>query len=134
MLSTLPPPRIDLYSDTKSKPSTGMRKAIANAEVGDEQRDEEAADDRQHDHEDEGGAGDAGARDGHGRDESDAEAQEHDPGPASLDDLVLVAKLGAHVHHLAPHRGFAAEDARAELVGNAVARLEHLVVLVTKVT
>ena len=31
MSSTLPPPRIDLYSDTKSKPSPGMRKAIANA-------------------------------------------------------------------------------------------------------
>lgn len=34
-------PRIDLYSDTKSKPSAGMRKAIAEAEVGDEQRDED---------------------------------------------------------------------------------------------
>ena len=37
MPSILPPPRIDLYSDTKSKPSPGMRKAIANADVGDEQ-------------------------------------------------------------------------------------------------
>lgn len=34
-------PRIDLYSDTKSQPSPGMRKAIADAEVGDEQRDED---------------------------------------------------------------------------------------------
>ena len=41
MSSILPPPRIDLYSDTKSKPSPGMRKAIANADVGDEQRDED---------------------------------------------------------------------------------------------
>src|SRR5262252_1746542 len=29
---------IDLYSDTKSKPSAGMRKAMAEAEVGDEQK------------------------------------------------------------------------------------------------
>ncbi len=29
---------IDLYSDTKSKPSPGMRKAMADAEVGDEQK------------------------------------------------------------------------------------------------
>src|SRR5260370_31002638 len=29
---------IDLYSDTKSKPSPGMRKAMAEAEVGDEQK------------------------------------------------------------------------------------------------
>jgi len=36
-----PPPRIDLYSDTKSKPTPEMRQAIANAEVGDEQRDED---------------------------------------------------------------------------------------------
>ena len=35
------PPRIDLYSDTKSKPTPAMRQAIANAEVGDEQRDED---------------------------------------------------------------------------------------------
>lgn len=34
-------PRIDLYSDTKSRPSLEMRQAIANAEVGDEQRDED---------------------------------------------------------------------------------------------
>jgi len=34
-------PRIDLYSDTKSRPSPGMRQAIADAEVGDEQRDED---------------------------------------------------------------------------------------------
>lgn len=41
MPSAFPPPRIDLYSDTKSKPSPAMRRAIANAEVGDEQRDED---------------------------------------------------------------------------------------------
>lgn len=35
------PPRIDLYSDTKSKPSLAMREAIAAAEVGDEQRGED---------------------------------------------------------------------------------------------
>ncbi|TAJ31516.1 MAG: low specificity L-threonine aldolase, partial [Reyranella sp.] len=29
---------IDLYSDTKTKPSAGMRKAMADAEVGDEQK------------------------------------------------------------------------------------------------
>ena len=29
---------IDLYSDTKTKPSPGMRKAMAEAEVGDEQK------------------------------------------------------------------------------------------------
>ena len=29
---------IDLYSDTKSKPSPGMRKAMADADVGDEQK------------------------------------------------------------------------------------------------
>src|SRR4051794_37372916 len=29
---------IDLYSDTKTKPSAGMRKAMAEAEVGDEQK------------------------------------------------------------------------------------------------
>ena len=29
---------IDLYSDTKSKPSAAMRKAMAEAEVGDEQK------------------------------------------------------------------------------------------------
>ena len=34
-------PRIDLYSDTQSKPSPAMRKAIANADVGDEQRNED---------------------------------------------------------------------------------------------
>jgi threonine aldolase len=32
---------IDLFSDTKSKPSPGMRKAIAEAEVGDEQKGED---------------------------------------------------------------------------------------------
>ena len=34
-------PRIDLYSDTQTRPSKGMREAIANAEVGDEQRNED---------------------------------------------------------------------------------------------
>ncbi len=34
-------PRVDLYSDTQTWPSTGMRDAIANAEVGDEQRGED---------------------------------------------------------------------------------------------
>ena len=29
---------IDLYSDTKTRPSPGMRKAMADAEVGDEQK------------------------------------------------------------------------------------------------
>ena len=32
---------IDLYSDTKTKPTPGMRAAIANAEVGDSQKDED---------------------------------------------------------------------------------------------
>ncbi len=32
---------IDLYSDTKTKPTAGMRAAIANAEVGDSQKDED---------------------------------------------------------------------------------------------
>lgn len=32
---------IDLYSDTKSKPTEAMRRAIATAEVGDEQKDED---------------------------------------------------------------------------------------------
>ncbi len=41
MPPAMPPPRIDLYSDTKSKPSAEMRRAIAEAEVGDEQRDED---------------------------------------------------------------------------------------------
>ena len=29
---------VDLYSDTQTKPSAAMRKAMAEAEVGDEQR------------------------------------------------------------------------------------------------
>src|SRR5260370_15586966 len=37
---------IDLYSDTKSKPSPGMRKAMAEAEVGDEQKYEDPTADR----------------------------------------------------------------------------------------
>ncbi|MEZ4573264.1 MAG: beta-eliminating lyase-related protein [Thermomicrobiales bacterium] len=32
---------IDLYSDTKTKPTPGMREAIANAEVGDAQKGED---------------------------------------------------------------------------------------------
>ena len=32
---------IDLYSDTQTRPSAGMRKAMAEAEVGDEQRGED---------------------------------------------------------------------------------------------
>ena len=32
---------IDLYSDTQTKPSPGMRKAMAEADVGDEQRGED---------------------------------------------------------------------------------------------
>jgi threonine aldolase len=32
------PPRINLYSDTQTRPTEGMRGAIAGAEVGDEQR------------------------------------------------------------------------------------------------
>ena len=34
-------PRIDLYSDTQTRPSRAMREAMANAEVGDEQRNED---------------------------------------------------------------------------------------------
>ena len=34
-------PRIDLYSDTQTRPSPAMREAMANAEVGDEQRNED---------------------------------------------------------------------------------------------
>ena len=34
-------PRIDLYSDTQTRPSRAMRDAMANAEVGDEQRNED---------------------------------------------------------------------------------------------
>ncbi len=34
-------PRIDLYSDTQTRPSPAMRQAIAEAEVGDEQRGED---------------------------------------------------------------------------------------------
>src|SRR5258707_1541920 len=38
---------IDLYSDTKSKPSPGMRKAMADADVGDEQKMEDTTVNRQ---------------------------------------------------------------------------------------
>jgi len=38
---TAPNRLIDLYSDTQTKPSAGMRKAMAEAEVGDEQRGED---------------------------------------------------------------------------------------------
>ena len=34
-------PRIDLYSDTQTRPTPGMRRAMAEAEVGDEQRGED---------------------------------------------------------------------------------------------
>ena len=34
-------PRVDLYSDTQTRPSRAMREAMANAEVGDEQRNED---------------------------------------------------------------------------------------------
>ncbi len=37
----MPLPRIDLYSDTQTRPSPAMRRAIAEAEVGDEQRGED---------------------------------------------------------------------------------------------
>ena len=32
------PPAVDLYSDTQTKPTAAMRRAIAGAEVGDEQQ------------------------------------------------------------------------------------------------
>ncbi|CAN5499782.1 hypothetical protein BH23CHL2_BH23CHL2_34000 [soil metagenome] len=32
---------IDLYSDTKTKPTDGMRQAMTSAEVGDSQKDED---------------------------------------------------------------------------------------------
>ena len=35
--------RIDLYSDTQTRPTAAMRKAMAEAEVGDEQRGEDDA-------------------------------------------------------------------------------------------
>ena len=38
---TIQRPRIDLYSDTQTRPSRAMREAMANAEVGDEQRNED---------------------------------------------------------------------------------------------
>lgn len=38
---TMPPIRIDLRSDTKSRPTEGMRRAMAAAEVGDEQSSED---------------------------------------------------------------------------------------------
>ena len=41
MALTAPNRLIDLYSDTQTKPSAGMRKAMAEAEVGDEQRGED---------------------------------------------------------------------------------------------
>ena len=39
--ATVPNRLIDLYSDTQTRPSPGMRKAMAEAEVGDEQRGED---------------------------------------------------------------------------------------------
>lgn len=41
MAATSPNRLIDLYSDTQTRPSAGMRKAMAEAEVGDEQRGED---------------------------------------------------------------------------------------------
>ena len=35
------PPRIDLFSDTKTRPSDAMKKAMVEAELGDEQADED---------------------------------------------------------------------------------------------
>lgn len=43
---TAPNRLIDLYSDTQTRPSPGMRKAMANAEVGDEQRGEDPSTNR----------------------------------------------------------------------------------------
>ena len=37
----MPAPRINLYSDTQTQPSPGMRQAMANAQVGDEQKGED---------------------------------------------------------------------------------------------
>jgi threonine aldolase len=42
----MPQLRIDLYSDTQTRPSPGMREAMANAEVGDEQRGEDPSTNR----------------------------------------------------------------------------------------
>ena len=42
----MPSPRIDLYSDTQTRPTKGMREAMANAEVGDEQRGEDPSTNR----------------------------------------------------------------------------------------
>ncbi len=41
MADTSAQPRVDLYSDTQTRPSPAMRRAIAEAEVGDEQRGED---------------------------------------------------------------------------------------------
>ncbi len=41
MVASLPRNLIDLFSDTMTRPSTGMRKAMAEAEVGDEQKGED---------------------------------------------------------------------------------------------
>lgn len=46
MAATAPNRLIDLYSDTQTKPSAGMRKAMAEAEVGDEQRGEDPSTNR----------------------------------------------------------------------------------------
>ncbi len=46
MAQTTPNRLIDLYSDTQTKPSPGMRKAMAEAEVGDEQRGEDPSTNR----------------------------------------------------------------------------------------
>ena len=42
----MPQPRIDLYSDTQTRPTEGMREAMARAEVGDEQRGEDPSTNR----------------------------------------------------------------------------------------
>lgn len=42
----MPEIRIDLYSDTQTRPTPGMRQAMANAEVGDEQRGEDPSTNR----------------------------------------------------------------------------------------
>ncbi|MBM3890550.1 MAG: low specificity L-threonine aldolase, partial [Verrucomicrobia bacterium] len=41
MMKSPPPIAIDLYSDTLTQPTPAMRRAIARAEVGDEQKGED---------------------------------------------------------------------------------------------
>ena len=40
---SLPPPRVNLYSDTQTKPSRAMKEAMMAAEVGDEQHGDDPA-------------------------------------------------------------------------------------------